>query len=465
MTPHYEDPHLTVWLGDTRAALAAMPAESVDCIITSPPYYSLRDYGIEPVVWQDQSDPLTHVHEWGERIVERATNHTDKRRWQHTRNGRDEEQPTEKRVAWLRSDIGQGAFCACGAWRGQLGLEPDPLMFIGHIVEVFRAARRVLRKNGTLWLNMGDSYAAKTRSPNAGGSYQGDRRSYREGRPARAYGPDVGFKNKDRMMIPARVAIALQEDGWWLRDEIVWAKPNPMPSSVEDRTTPAHEMVYLLTKAARYHYDAAAIREATTGPDDERNRFGARLDVGLPQGKTPDRRRNRPRVKVPGGWDVAPGAHGTVHRSGRTVATYRESALPGQVSDSTERQRVGLNARWDASEANGAAPAGRNKRSVWTVATEPYPEAHFATFPTKLIEPMILAGCPPGGVVLDCFGGSGTVAVVAQRLGRKAALIDLSPEYVEQMIRRVAAARGAGDGPAVDMPVPFAADGLWAAEG
>lgn len=467
---HYEDAHLTVWLGDAREALAAMEPESVDCVVSSPPYCGLRDYGIPPSVWGGDS---SHEHDWTERTTPAKSGGTGASSTLGPASGGHgiSLAGVQRSVARQGHAGSVSGSCACGAWRGSLGLEPTPEMFVEHLVEVFREVRRVLRKDGTVWLNLGDSYASgKGHAPQPGETLAGgkggvgDELSHR-GRPtaagSRLDARDFGMKPKDRVMIPARVALALQADGWWLRDEIVWAKPNPMPSSVRDRTTPAHEMVYLLTKAARYHYDADAIAEPTSGPDNERNRFGARLDVGLPDGRTPDRRRNGPRVKVPGGWDVAPGAHGTVHRNGRTAATYRESTLPGSVSASTERQRVGINARWDESEASGTAPLTRNKRSVWTVATQPYPEAHFATFPEALIEPMILAGCPPDGVVLDPFGGSGTVAVVAQRLSRRAVLVDLSPEYVEQMIRRVATARGAGDGPAVDMPVPFAADGLW----
>lgn len=633
---HYEDPHLTVWLGDAREALAAMPAESVNCVVTSPPYWGLRDYGIPPSVWGDRSDPPTHVHEWTEQA---------------------------KRVE-------QGS-CACGAWLGCLGLEPTPEMFVEHLVEVFREVRRVLRKDGTVFLNMGDSYAtgAGAVGSRPGGGAQGDNWHGATTSPNRM--PIAGLKPKDRVMIPARVALALQADGWWLRDEIVWAKSNPMPSSVRDRTTPAHEMVYLLTKSARYHYDGAAIAEPMAGSSIARiNQPNFDAQSGGPKdyanGTNPNQSARkalenvaRAHRRTPAGWNVNHDKPNNLGRyEQRAPATYREAQLPGSVSDSTERQRVGLNARWDESEAKGTAPLTRNKRSVWTVATQPYPEAHFATFPEALIEPMILAGCPalvcatcgtavdshdavrlqsvrsgilgvpvadgpnpllqsgvrhdreapagpglrgvrppvgqesvlradvrepgdsadqaddngadphgqglhrplppgppdghenglragassrngrgarpdavadrsrrphqhgqgrqqagepaghdeegprrsleprpdqdgdlPGlreplpvtwpcrqcgadlaaaggsrrGVVLDCFGGSGTVAVVAQRLGRRAVLVDLSPEYVEQMIRRVAAARGAGKGPAVDMPVPFAADGLWSA--
>jgi DNA modification methylase len=528
MTPHYADAHLEVWLGDVRAALEAMPAESVDCIITSPPYYSLRDYGLEPVVWGDPSDPLTHVHEWAPPVVVIVDN-TDKRRWNHAVNGRGEEQPDEKRIERQAGTVEQGAFCACGAWRGQLGLEPDPHMFVDHLVEVFREARRVLKREGTLWLNLGDSYASKTRGSdlgwdksrltNPGYSQKAQSASLRS-TGERHRGKAAGFKAKDRMGIPHRVVFALQDDGWWWRDEIVWHKNNPMPSSAGDRTTPSHEMVFTLTRSGAalfwthrdgrrvdrhppadyrwldastgdetelepaewrterlddgerrwrrlnlweghdYYYDAAATREGAVGAN-------AHDLTGQGYAAPGQTRQRGNRVKVPGGWDVTKGdgGHGTVHRQGRTAATYRELALAGNVSDPTERQRTGINGRWEDSEANGTAPAGRNKRSVWTVATEPYPEAHFATFPTALIEPMILAGCPVGGVVLDPFGGSGTVSLVAEKLGRRSVFVDLSAEYVAQAIRRIASGRGAGDGPAVDMPVPFANDGLWAERG
>lgn len=395
MTPIHEDAHLTLFQGDTREVMATMmEPESVHCVVTSPPYWGLRDYGTP----------------------------------------------------------------------GQLGLEPTPEAYVANMVAVFREVRRVLRADGTVWLNLGDSYATGGgrvgEAP--GGGKQGESWRLRGLMTPPNRMPIPGLKPKDRVMIPARVALALQADGWWLRDEIVWHKPNPMPSSVGDRTTPAHEMVYLLTKSPRYYYDSAAIRERATGPDDERNRFGARVDVGFPG--MSDRKRNGRRQKVPGGWDIAAGAHGTVHRQGRTAATYREAACIGSVSAETEHQRVGLNGRWNDSEANGTAPAGRNKRSVWTVATEPYPEAHFATFPTRLVSPMILAGCPVGGTVLDPFGGSGTVAVVAQALGRRAVLIDLSADYCRQAIERIGRARGRGEGPAVDLPVAAPSDSLWGSE-
>lgn len=403
MTPAFSDDWLTVHQGDCRAVMSSMEPESVHCVVTSPPYFGLRDYGLPAAVWGGEPD---HDHEWG-------------------------------------APVAQGSFCRCGAWLGSLGLEPDPFLFVDHMVDVFRAVRRVLRPDGTVWLNLGDSYASHDPGDRRDGQFLNpDGRRPNKGQGAgpaarnRAGAVRSGaFKAKDRMLIPARVAIALCDDGWWVRDEIVWHKPNPMPSSVGDRTTPAHEMVYLLSKRARYYYDADAIREPSSGPDDEHNRFGGRPDIGYPSGK-PDRRRNGRRVKVPGGWDIEPGAHNTVHRGGRTEATYREAALPGSVSDSTERQRVGINARWDEAEAAGLTRSGRNKRSVWTIATQPYPGAHFATFPQALVEPCIKAGSPEGGTVLDPFAGSGTTGLVAQRLSRRAVLIELNADYLSQVMDR-----------------------------
>lgn len=452
MTVLHQDDWLTVHVGDVRTILGELEADSVQTVITSPPYYGLRDYGLPPTTWGGDPD---HAHEWTseKRVV---VDNTDKRRWNHSVNGRGEEQPEHKVIDRQSGTVSQGAFCECGAWLGCLGLEPDPFLYLAHMVDVFRAVRRVLRPDGVVWLNVGDSYANDGKW---GGHTGGKHVKALHDSPIGRMKKYTGFKPKDRMLMPARLAIALQDDGWWVRDEVIWHKKNPMPSSVTDRTTPAHEMVYLLSKRARYYYDADAIREPATTTRPELLEFGPRPDVGHP-GHSNDRRR----VKVPGGWDIEPGSHDTVHRNGRTKATYREQKQ-AQYADqpgSAARLVVGLNERWDDLEAAGLTRAGRNKRSVWTIATQPYPEAHFATFPEALVEPMILAGSRPDSVVLDPFGGSGTTAMVANRLGRKAVYIDLSPEYAQQAIKRIGAARGSGAGPAVDLPVPFAPDGLFA---
>ena len=264
---------------------------------------------------------------------------------------------------------------------GQIGLESTPDAYVAELVAVFREVRRVLRDDGTLWLNLGDSYA-----------------SFRDGKatPDSARGDDVGtlvpkgsamnrmastfagsrVKHKDLIGIPWRVAFALQADGWYLRQDIIWHKPNPMPESVRDRCTKAHEYLFLLSKAPRYYYDADEMREEA------------------------------------------------IH-SGRVVkASDPASAKNGQ------KGKFGATAL-GFTQHDTAVGETRNRRDVWTVATKPYREAHFATFPPDLIRPCIRAGCPAGGTVLDPFGGSGTTGEVAASEGRKAILIELNPQYVK----------------------------------
>jgi DNA modification methylase len=356
VTPYYQDDWLTILEGDCRTVMAEMEPESVQCVVTSPPYLGLRDYGIAPSVWGGEA----HEHEWGAIGRPHHPGQVEQTKWKNAT------------AAGAGGTAGSGQFCPCGAWLGVLGLEPTVELYVAHMVEVFRGVRRVLRKDGTVWLNLGDSYSNDTKW---GGSSGGKHVAALHGNTGIGRTRQhTGMKPKDRMMIPARVAIALQADGWWLRDEIVWHKPNPMPSSVTDRTTPAHEMVYLLTKSARYFYDAEAIKEPSVFP------VGSRDDV--------DR----------GGF------------GGKNTEPGKEAFR--SISDT------------------------RNKRSVWTIPTAPYPDAHFATFPPKLIEPMILAGSKPGDVILDPFGGSGTVGVVAQMHSRRAVLIDLNPDYLAQQLRR-----------------------------
>ena len=383
--------------GDCRDALRTLPAESVHCCVTSPPYWGLRDYGVPPSIWGGQDDC---EHEWGETVIERATNHTDKRRWQHTRNGRDEEQPTEKRVGWLRSDIPQGQFCQhCGAWSGAHGLEPNYELFVSNEVLIFQEVRRVLRADGTLWLNLGDSYAtgAGKVGERPGGGAQGDawggHRGSRGGSAKQPHTgsaidpmtqpnrmPQVGLKAKDLCGVPWRVAFALQADGWYLRQDIIWSKPNPMPESVRDRCTKAHEYLFLLSKSERYYFDSDAIAEQAARPE--------------------------------GGGNVT-------HKGATAYAN----------GDEKMRTKVGL--------TEIGPRETRNKRSVWAVPTSPFPEAHFATFPPDLIKPAIQAGCPRAGTVLDPFGGSGTTGIVADRLGRDAILIELNADYADMAARRL----------------------------
>jgi DNA modification methylase len=332
-----------ILVGDCRHVLKSLPAGSVQMAVTSPPYYQLRNY-----------------------------DHPD-----------------------------------------QIGLEQTPEQYIAELVAVFREVRRVLRDDGTIWVNIGDTYAGSGRGGNSGGSstLEGGqetqdasiiRRTRGKGEigatarmaavPARgsrlpagfhadqvengAIGrawvpPPAGLKQKDLIGIPWMLAFALRADGWFLRQDIIWSKPNPMPESVTDRCTKSHEYVFLLSKSERYYFDAEAIAEPATWAD-----------------------------------------------SGRTSATAEE------LSPDRKRTRTG-----GQSPSFRAIREKRNKRSVWSVSTKPYREAHFATFPPDLIEPCILAGSSAGGVVLDPFGGAGTTGLVCDRLQRDAILIELNPRY------------------------------------
>ncbi|MCP4900106.1 MAG: site-specific DNA-methyltransferase [bacterium] len=316
-------------IGDCREQLRKLHDESVHCVVTSPPYFGLRDYGVDD----------------------------------------------------------------------QIGHEKTVDEYVKVLADVFREVRRVLRKDGTMWLNLGDCYADSWGAQGRKILPATLSRNQISNHPKCASHTgtirDAGLKPKDLMMMPARVILALQADGWWVRSEIIWAKPNPMPESATDRPTSAHEKVFLLTKSARYFYDAEAVRTPSNGYS-----------------------------KMPDGWDTGPGSHGTIHRNGRKK---------GRKTDKQRghsRRHDGFNDRWDQMTKGEQQARYANLRNVWTIAPAPFPEAHFATFPPALVEPCIKAGCPKDGTVLDPFGGSGTVGLVADRLGRDAILIELNSDYV-----------------------------------
>lgn len=317
--------------GHCLDVLRTLPAGSVHCCVTSPPYYALRDYGVD----------------------------------------------------------------------GQIGLEDTPAEFIAALVDVFREVRRVLRDDGTLWMNLGDSYAGTKVTPSTIASQRRDNAPAPTSAKACA-----GWKPKDLMGIPWRVAFALQDDGWWLRQDIIWNKPNPMPESIRDRCTKAHEYVFLLAKSERYHFDFEAFAEP-------------RASEG---------------VQGVAGWASGEGAHDTIahNRDKGDAKTFRGGRYTKGAkfdnSHASERDSTGNKA---------AASATRNRRSVWTIPSDPFKGAHFATYPPALVEPCILAGCPPGGTVLDPFGGAGTTGLVADRLQRNAVLIELNPTYAEMARRRI----------------------------
>jgi DNA modification methylase len=259
---------------------------------------------------------------------------------------------------------------------GQIGLEKTPQEFVAKMVEVFRDVRRVLKKDGVCWVNLGDSYAAGAKG--SGGTLSKQPTNAGSFYSATFDLPSCGLKPKDLCGIPWRVAFALQDDGWYLRQDIVWNKPNPMPESVMDRCTKAHEYIFLLSKSERYYYDQAAVAERAIQP------------TGEPL----------------------------------FVAQHKQAALGANQTGT-----LGTNQGKET----------RNRRSVWEIATQPYAEAHFATFPEELPKVCILAGCPEGGTVLDPFLGSGTTLAVATRLGRRGVGIELNPKYAQLAVKRITA--------------------------
>lgn len=378
---YLDDGDARLHLGDALAVLREMPDASADCCVTSPPYWGLRDYGVD----------------------------------------------------------------------GQIGLEETPEAYVAAMVDVFREVRRVLRPDGTLWLNLGDSYAggggfapnapsnqARLRGESVGALHGANGANYLARMTGGKKAP-AGLKPKDLVGIPWRVAFALQADGWYLRSDIIWAKPNPMPESVTDRPTNAHEHVFLLAKRERYWFDQEAVRE----PQQPYN------------GRTADE------------WAAI-----IAGRKANEVAN-----LTGfSKKDGTQLHQGATTLKGQLARASGLNPAGRNLRNVWSIATQPTPEAHFATFPQALVERCLKAGCPEQvcrtcgeprrrvverhrngvdwnannrgwtdcghddyrpGVVLDPFVGSGTTALVARRLGRRCVGIDLSAEYLAIAARRL----------------------------
>ena len=301
---------------DTLNTLRSFPDSLIQCCVTSPPYYGLRDYGIH----------------------------------------------------------------------GQIGLEDSPEAYVSRIVEIFREVRRTLRDDGTLWMNLGDSYTS-----NKLGS-----------------GGQNRLRPKNLVGIPWRVAFALQSDGWYLRSDIIWAKPNPMPESVSDRPTRSHEYVFLLSKSPQYFYDAKAIREPLK--PSSIIRLSQSIDQQI----------------------------GSARANGGAKTNRAIKAVGGDKQRGHHRSHGGFKKRWDAMTKEEQQANGANRRSVWKIATRPYADAHFATFPPELPELCIRAGSREGDTVLDPFLGSGTTAYVARELGRRYIGIELNPKYVALAEKRMA---------------------------
>lgn len=298
---------------DCMEGLKQLDDNSINCCVTSPPYWGLRDYGVE----------------------------------------------------------------------GQLGLESTPEEYVSKMVEIFREVRRVLRDDGTLWLNLGDCYSGSCQTGGVN-SISGKGKS----QPHVKHKRNTNLKPKDLVGIPWMVAFALRADGWYLRQDIIWHKPNPLPESVKDRCTKAHEYIFLLSKSQHYYYDHEAIKEPAA--------YDGRKDTLM-----------------------------------KGSPKYEKCVVPGQVAHSIAAKG---RERWKKNERGEYV---RNKRSVWTIPTKPFKEAHFATFPPDLIKPCILAGCPKNGIVLDPFMGSGTTGMVAAMYQRNFIGFELNPEYCKMAEKRI----------------------------
>lgn len=349
-----------IYNDDALSALQSMQDSSIDCIVTSPPYYGLRDYGTGKWEGGDPNCPHRRLSKWSDKM---QTGHKQ----------------TEL-IGMVGDGIYKNVCPLCGAVRvdKQIGLEETPEQFVDKLTEVFRECRRVLKDNGTLWVNIGDSYwGSGSRGYDFTGKLteasevqSGSKGTLDLSNIPKLVGNKGGYKNKDLIGIPWMLAFALRKDGWYLRQDIIWEKPNPMPESVRDRCTKSHEYIFLLTKKPKYFFDADAIKERTSAKEE------LSQDVGL--------------------LNMAPTAD-VERKSGTTHGDYEY----------------------------------RNKRDVWAVSASSFKGAHFATYPKELIAPCIQAGCPKGGVVLDPFFGSGTTGVVAIENGRHFVGIELNPEYVK----------------------------------
>lgn len=369
----------TILIGDVRKRLSEIPSESVRTCVTSPPYWGLRDYGTAS--WEGGNPECPHT-------ISMDT------KWNDPKRG----------TSVLRPEVsGRGgnadACHLCGATRvdSQLGLEQSPEEYVQAMVEVFREVKRILTADGTLWLNIGDSYvggkgklgqgnpdAQAQRASNGESINQAHHQVAGQGktRPTddRAMLREAGLKPKDLVGIPWRLAFALQADGWYLRSDIIWHKPNPMPESVTDRPTKSHEYVFLLSKSPKYYYDHEAVKEDALHPD----------------------------IK---------------HKSSKKPLGADNAYLD--------------NAPTNLGRAETSDDGKRNRRDVWTINTKPFKGAHFAVMPEALVEPCVSAGSAEGDTVLDPFTGSGTVAVVANRLGRNFVGTELNPEYAEIAKERI----------------------------
>ena len=461
MNKQWESIINTVVCGDNRVVMKQFPDAVIQTCITSPPYWGLRDYGVEPTVWDGNPEC---VHMWGESLelhdvreetIHGKTRTTDRFYGDESRkfNGNHQKHTS-------------GSFCSsCGAWLGSLGLEPTPELNVSHLVQIFREVWRVMRQDGTLWVNIGDSYAGSGRGIGSAPDPKWEKARNDDMKHKQDW-KAIDLKPKDLVMIPFRLALALQQDGWWVRSDVVWNKMNPMPEPVTDRPTKSHEYVFLCTKSGRATYWTHKEKKYSEGvyvkPEPDYRWF--------------DRVEEKEVETPPVDWETAT----------YTPITKTEKLNPNCVGSITTNEIGAPRKRWrrinlwlghdyyydhkaikepytepmnrwggdskkltdNLQEGSPYAPAhrqremrpddsGRNKRSVWSVPTVPYAGAHFAVMPEKLVEPMILAGSKQGDVVFDPFSGAGTVPKVATDLNRNYVGCDVKPEYCDMARTRI----------------------------
>ncbi len=436
-------------VGDSLRELAKMPAESVHMVVTSPPYFGLRSYGTPPQVFG--GDPACE-HDWQDASwrADRYGAHDDDRL--------SDKQSTNGGSLGHRGGVHKQDTCRCGAWRGDLGLEPTMALYLDHMVEIFREVRRVLRADGTFWLNIGDSYGGSWGAQSRKETPATVSRNQIINHPKKASNTgsirDAGLKPKDLMMIPARLAIRLQDDGWYLRSEIIWAKKSPMPESVTDRPTSAHEKVFLFAKSQRYFYDAEAVKEAALpastarmaqgylGNDPERDRHshhGDGYQRGAGYGLATANQRNF--------WLLGPEPFPEAHFATFVSEIPRRAILAG-TSEKGVCQACG--APWvrqtaktfvpqpDVSEARGVRCADGQKPMDASSSWPGFPRGTTSAATTGWSPSCRCPAAPPvPATVLDCFSGAGTSLVVADRLGRDAIGIELNPAYAAMAKRRI----------------------------
>ena len=338
--------------------MKALPDNSIDCCVTSPPYFGLRDYGTEE----------------------------------------------------------------------QIGMEQTPDEFVDKLLEVFTEVKRVLKPEGTLWLNLGDSYNGYPANVKRGGELSGQNQHARQFKES-GYGLAVkNMKPKDLIGIPWMVAFALRANGWYLRQDIIWHKPNPMPESVTDRCTKSHEYIFLLSKSQKYFYDIDSIR--TPVKDSTVQRMMQQIEDQKGSDRVPGKTNGTMKAVGPGRKPrIGVDTNGGNQASETGIKAYSHRGTG-------DKKLTGHSGNFD-SDGNLIGDGMANKKSVWTVTTKPFKEAHFATFPEDLIVDCIKAGCPEGGTVLDPFGGAGTTAVVARKLNRNYLLYELNPDYIKIANKRL----------------------------